>query len=482
MRIQITEVARELGKSPKEIIEIGKKIGINVKDTHSNITTEEARKIQQYIILLNPKNKLNTITPNGDKVMVSTIIKTLNIDIEELKTLSKEINISIKYPQQIISLNEANEIVKYIELKKQKLTFNPNQWKSYSNIDEFQNLVKFIDEVLSIIDTQIIQNKEILKDSNNAYKELLVLEMDNDDLMEIKTYLLSKFDFSLENLKDKLIYMKSESLEFLDEVDNSLSIWNDEKLSQKKINFNFTATKIIRLYEDQMRKLDDYSKVNEFFNKLLLSIKNLQNLDEHFKTTSKEKLQEVLKDGYLEEYTDKLYQEWKNEIDKLNKLYLKFIKAYFIGKISENMVLEMFNIINDIKSDLEEFYLTIRSGLITKYKENPKSDFIQEIATKDRIFKIYQSFQPRFIELLKKESSQVSYRFLNQILSELLDFEIEEKSKTFEEIYQKMAELHSKNLEIYLNDIVMYGKELEKRDMEISKLMFKMQKDLEKGE
>jgi len=425
---------------------------------------------------------LQTTTPNGDKVMVSTIIKTLNIDIEKLKELSKELNISIKYPQQIISLKEANEIVKYVNLKKQKLNFNPNEWSSYSNIDDFQNLVKFIDEVLSVIDSQITQNKNLLKDSNNAYKELLVLEMDNDDLIEIKTYLLSKFDFSLENLKDKLIYMKSESLEFLDEVDNSLSIWDDEKLSQKKINFNFTATKIIRLYEDQMKKLDNYSNINQFFNKLLLSIKKLQKLDEHFRTTSKEKLKEILKEGYLEEYEEKLYQEWQNEINKLNKLYLKFIKAYFVGKISENIVIEMFNIINDIKSDLEEFYLTIRSGLVTKYKENPKSDFIQEVATKDRIFKIYQSFQPRFIELLKKESSQVAYRFVNQILSELLDFKIEEKRAGFEEIYDKMAQLHSKNLEIYLNDIVMYGKELEKRDMEISKLMFKMKTDLEKGE
>ena len=43
-----------------------------------------------------------------------------------------------------------------------------------------------------------------------------------------------------------------------------------------------------------------------------------------------------------------------------------------------------------------------------------------------------------------------------------------------------MAQLHSTNLEIYLNDIVVYGKELEKRDMGIAKLMFKMRTDLEK--
>ena len=82
--------------------------------------------------------------------------------------------------------------------------------------------------------------------------------------------------------------------------------------------------------------------------------------------------------------------------------------------------------------------------------------------------------------MLKNETSQVAYRFLNSLLSELLDFKIEEKSKGYEDIYEKMTELHSTNLEIYLNDIVTYGKELEKRDMEISKLMFKMTTDLEK--
>ena len=144
------------------------------------------------------------------------------------------------------------------------------------------------------------------------------------------------------------------------------------------------------------------------------------------------------------------------------------------------MVLKIFAILNSIKEDLEEFYLTIRSGLVTKYKNNPKSELIQEIATKDRIYKIYQKSQSKFIELLKNETSQVAYRFLNEILSELLEFKIEEKSEGYEEIYEKMAELHSTNLEIYLNDIVVYGQELEKRDMEISKLMFKMTTDLEK--
>jgi len=424
--------------------------------------------------------KLETTTKNGDKVMAHTITKELSITIDELIVYSKAINLNVKSAQHILSLEDANALVCHIQNEKAKLYFDSQMWESTSSIDEYQNLIQFIDKTLLIIDTQIKRNSDILANSNDAYKQLQLLNMNNSDLIEIKIYLLSKFDFSLEHLKDKLIFMKSEALEYLDIIDASLSIWDDENLSHKKIDFNFTATKIVRLYEEQLDKIDNFSNVDKFFTKLLTLLKALQKSDEKFQTTDKEKLKDILRDGYLEEYHNTLYMEWTKEIDKLNKFYIKFIKAYFIGKISENMVLEIFSILDNIKQDLEDFYLTIRSGLVTKYKDNPKSELIQEIATKDRIYKIYQKSQIKFIELLKNETSQVAYRFLNATLSELLDFKIEEKSEGYEEIYEKMIELHSTNLEIYLNDIVTYGKELEKRDMEISKLMFKMTTDLEK--
>ena len=274
--------------------------------------------------------------------------------------------------------------------------------------------------------------------------------------------------------------MKSEALEFLDEIDNSNSIWSDKQHSKTEINFHFTATKIVRLYEEQIKKVENFSKVDKFFSTLLKEVKKLQNLDEKFTTTDKNKLETVLKDGYLEEHNQKLYEEWSQEVAKINRLYIKFIKAYFTDKISQHLVLEFFKIFASIREDLQNFYLDIRSGLLTKYKDNPKSDLLQEVASKDRVLKIYQNSQAKFIVLLQKESSQVAYRFLNNILSELLDFKIEQKSEGYEDIYKQMAQLHSTNLEIYLNDIVVYGKELEKRDMEISKLMFKMRTDLEK--
>jgi len=48
-KIKIKEVATELGKTSKEIIEICKELGIQAKVAHSSITPEDAIKIQQYI-------------------------------------------------------------------------------------------------------------------------------------------------------------------------------------------------------------------------------------------------------------------------------------------------------------------------------------------------------------------------------------------------------------------------------------------------
>lgn len=329
--------------------------------------------------------KLETTTKNGDRVMAHAITKELSITIDELIVYSKSINLNIKSAQHLLSLEEANDLVNHIHNERAKLYFASEEWESNSTINDYQNLIKFIDNTLLIIDTQIEKNSDILDNSNDAYKQLQCLNMNNNDLIEIKIYLLSKFDFSLEHLKDKLIFMKSESVEYLGAIDNSLSIWTDENLSHKKINFNFTATKIVRLYEEQLDKINNFSNVDKFFLQLLTSLKALQMSDEKFQTIDKEKLKDILKDCYLEEYHKTLYIEWTKETDKLNTFYIKFIKAYFIGKISENMVLEIFSILDSIKQNLEKFYLDIRSGFITKYKDNPKSELIQEVATKDRI-------------------------------------------------------------------------------------------------
>jgi hypothetical protein len=113
--------------------------------------------------------KLETTTKNGDKVMAHAITKELSITIDELIVFAKTMNLNIKSAQRILSLEDANNLVNHIHNEKAKLYFDSNEWESNSNIDDYQNLIKFIDKTLLIIDTQIKSNSDILENSNDAY-------------------------------------------------------------------------------------------------------------------------------------------------------------------------------------------------------------------------------------------------------------------------------------------------------------------------
>lgn len=423
--------------------------------------------------------KLETITKDGDKVLAQTIAKKFNISIDELISYAEEKGIKIKFAQQILTLPEAVELALFIEDKIHSLHFGSREWVSNSSIDDFQNLITFIDDTNEIINRQMKLNSKTLSTSNRLYKELKRLQVRSKELEALKLYLLPKFDFSLTNLKERLFFMKSEALEYLEDVDSSFSIWDDQRLSSRKIDFYFSATKIVRLYDEQIKKIKNYSKEEAFFKRLFEAFKSLQKEDEKFFVSSKTILLQSLKDGYLDDFGDKIYQEWADEVSKIDRFYLKVVKGYFVGKISEELLFEMFDILSEIKYELEEFYIDNRSGLIVKYKDNTKSKLLEELDTRIKIYQIHQKAKSKIIKVMRERESLVASTLLNEIINELLEFKVKGGSKKYKDIYQKMEELHSKNLEIYLDDLESYTKELEKRELEISKCIFKIQRDLE---
>ncbi|MDQ7003648.1 MAG: hypothetical protein Q9N67_01455 [Ghiorsea sp.] len=175
-----------------------------------------------------------TTTKNGDKVMAHAITKKLSISIAELIVYSKEMNIKIKSPQCILDIDKANGLFEHILHAQRKLSFSPAEWQSNSTVEEYQNLIAFINKSLDAIAKQISKNSDTLNHSNEVYHELQQLKTEDRNLMEIKVYLLTKFDFSLEDLSDKLFFMKSQALEYLDKVDSTLSIFDDVELSTQK--------------------------------------------------------------------------------------------------------------------------------------------------------------------------------------------------------------------------------------------------------
>ena len=90
MKIKIKDVAAELGKSSKEILEICKELGITAKVAHSSITPQDAMKIDSYI--KNPQKKEEPKTEEKAEVKKEEPKKEEN----KAKTIRKKGGIRIK--------------------------------------------------------------------------------------------------------------------------------------------------------------------------------------------------------------------------------------------------------------------------------------------------------------------------------------------------------------------------------------------------
>ncbi len=110
MKIKIKDVAAELGKSPKEILEICKELGIVAKVAHSSITPQDAMKIDSYIKnpmsqeekKEEPKEEEKKEEPKKEENKAKTIRKKGGIRIKrkvkEVKEEPKEIKPKISTP------------------------------------------------------------------------------------------------------------------------------------------------------------------------------------------------------------------------------------------------------------------------------------------------------------------------------------------------------------------------------------------------
>jgi len=95
MKLKIKEVAVELGKSAKEIVDICKELGIEVRSINSSITPQEAQKIAEFIA--KPKKKKEKkITPKEKKV--AKVLKEkkvffIDMSIDTMHTIERSFKI-----------------------------------------------------------------------------------------------------------------------------------------------------------------------------------------------------------------------------------------------------------------------------------------------------------------------------------------------------------------------------------------------------
>ncbi len=390
-----------------------------------------------------------------------------------------EIMISFLFPeesdfsQNTLVISNTQKI--HIEKLKPYILKETNQ----TELKKHQLFIEYIDDLITKIDTFTNSDKNHIKNYNQLYYQLSTLKSENSTLQDIQSYLLTKFDFSFDRLKEELINFKLESIEYLETIDNQDSIFKLHELSQQKVDFTFLYEVIAQRYNNHVEQIHSFQENQNFLTKLYQRVEKLFKEDNHFLHGKKSQLLGILKEDCIAEEIDNIFEEWQSEIDKINLTYLSLIKAYFHQQISQTLLLDALDILFVIKDRLEKFFETTRSGIYIKYQNNAKNDLLQKVDTQSRIFDIYKTIQPQFIEIIKKEQNLSYQKYLSKNINQLIDFHFYEDNN-FEMISDEFMKLAKQNLEIYLNDIEQYGKELEKRDMEIGKLFFKMKKSLEK--
>ncbi|MFI3221067.1 MAG: hypothetical protein QX189_18420 [Methylococcales bacterium] len=390
-----------------------------------------------------------------------------------------------KAPNLIPYILETLQKTTGIRLHENSITFPSLFFKHESAISKHQNLIAYLDFLLWKIEYYAQSHATELTKSNQLYSQLANLKTDNTELSNIQQYLLRKFDFSLQNLEEKLLQFKSESIAYLEKIDCVDSVWQYAE-NQPSIDFNLIGEAVTRLFNNQIIKVTQFSASVEFLTALFSKVNALFTANQQFITAQKEQFRLNCDKAYVEGSFADLFTEWQTEITALENHYLPIIEACFIGTISQSATIETLSLFENYRHAVDNFFLTERIALIHEYDENPKSAFLQKIDMESKLFKSRCVLRNGLKALITNEAQHLTKKLLNAESQALLSREIGQlltvsKEANISQVLQtEFNELQQRNFEIYLADVEQYGNELDKRDKDIQGLLFKMKKDLER--
>ncbi|MEI6706438.1 MAG: hypothetical protein WCK96_04780 [Methylococcales bacterium] len=414
----------------------------------------------------------------GNKFSTSTFIQFLvdnNFDTSFLP----------KAPNLIPYILESLQKTTGIRLHEDTITFPSRLFKHESAISKHQNLIAYLDFLLWKIEYYAQSHASELTKSNQLYGQLANLKTDNAELSNIQQYLLKKFDFSLQNLEEKLLQFKSESIAYLEKIDCIDSVWQYAE-NQPSIDFNLIGEAVTRLFNNQIIKVTQFSASVEFLTALFGKVNALFTANQHFITAQKEQFRLNCEKAYVDDSFADLFTEWQTEITALENHYFPIIEACFIGTISQSATIETLSLFENYRYAVDNFFLTERIVLIHEYDENPKSAFLQKIDMESKLFKSRCALRNGLKALITNEAQHLTKKLLNAESQSLLTRQVDNlltisKEANISQVLQtEFNELQQRNFEIYLADVEQYGNELDKRDKDIQSLLFKMKKDLER--
>lgn len=400
-----------------------------------------------------------------------------------------------KVPKLLKELEQKHNIVLHTE----KIVFPFELFDSNSEIEKFENLIKYIDFLQSKIDVYSEKNSEKIESAYKLFEKFSSIKTESESLQKVQNFILNRYDFSFKSLENQLANLKSETLEYLSELDNQAeqnlgknlsengSIF-DFTLNTKTLDFKSVGKLLTRSYNNQIDKLSNqvsnFSDEVIFLDPLFETLNQLSQTSQDFHIGQKEKLKLECKDNSVPESVETIWSEWVSQVDEIENRYLPLIQSFFDGKISKDRVFEIFDAFSEYRNSVDNFFLTKRIEIVQEYFDNAKSDWLQKAEMTSQLFKTTSNFTIQVQSIIEKESDSQSKKLINSqsesltsaLFKQTVDFL---QSSGFEEnITNQFLELQQRNLDIYLSDVIQYNAELEKRNSDINKLMFKMKQEL----
>lgn len=351
-----------------------------------------------------------------------------------------------------------------------KAIFNPDIYNNISELSKHKNIIDYTNKILEKINIYSKLNDENLSIINKIYLKLSNLNTNNENMQNIKEYLLEEFDFSLLSIQNSFINYKNQSIEFIKKLENENNIFNF--IDDNSVNFNLYCETITNKYNTQIDKIEVFSQNREFLEKLLTQLEMIFSNLNNIYTSYKSNLLKKCQDEYVEGEFENIFNQFIDEFENINNRYFDILKNSFNNNLSQDTTLTILESMINYQKNIENYFISDRISLIQKYNKKEKSEFLQKVDIENSLF----DFLIDFIEDMKSIINLIDNDIEKQIIDELIFSLIEREiliinlfSKQInmpENLQIQFLKLEKQNVEIYLDDI--------------KSLLFKIEKDLER--
>jgi len=455
-----------------------------------------------------------------DKAKISVSIEMKNKFFEEMKKLSNEINLSPEkivenlmqsytYGDKEVYIDEHDRIcfpprknneMKTMEIKISELynllnKYNPklvnNDLIAYCNAinDYTENIIDFLDALQD-------QNEEKINLIKKTNIKILEFEIShaNEAYEERKNLLRKTSNFDLEKLYKILFETKKYAKDIEKEIGAFVFNLEFEELNklekEERPSFTIIAKGIEREIIKKINKFNDFNSLIPVIKKLFGIHKKWSLNYQEFINNKNNFINKCVEDSIEKEIAEKWHQEWDKEIIgleyKLNKLFISCIDK----KIDLQTLEELEENLNDYKVQIDRFFKNNRKSIYQEFAFETAGSLKEKFKVKKKSFKLLSDFLDNTDTILNEIRNHESKKFLltwinswynNEINTSLGLIEKEEYQEIFMNILSEIRAMRENNFKAFYNDIQEFTRNRKAREEEYNKLLFKMQKEINKN-